>query len=96
MPCLDHLSVADKETYETNVELLRGLQQDLQTKTEKYKNNSKLYERFIPGIVSSIQDMEMENKNLLEGKVRPFAITNLKISNRKVPIVDKVELYVCV
>lgn len=70
---LDHLSEGDKETYETNLGLLQGLQIDLQTKKEKYKNNPKLYERFIPGIELSIQEFETAIKALLESKVFSFS-----------------------
>ena len=70
---LDHLSDEDKQKYKENFELINSLKIDLQVKKEKYKNNEKLYERFIPGIVSTIEDTEAENKHLLEAKV-PFQI----------------------
>ena len=68
-PSLDHLSAEDKSTYEENADLIQTLQEDLKKKKEQYKNNQSMYDRFAPGIISSIKELAAENKELLEAKV---------------------------
>jgi len=46
------------------------LQANLQEKENKSKDNPQLYERFLPGIISSIADLKAENQQILESKVR--------------------------
>ena len=62
---LDKLSKEDRAQYDENFEMINTLKQDLQKKKEKYKDNKILYDRFVPGIISSIQDLEAENQALL-------------------------------
>jgi heme oxygenase len=79
-PSLDHLSVADKKTYEENMNTLQTLKNDLKEKTQKYKDNPSMYDRTVPQIELTIQEVETENQNLLDGKVRfDFFIIHSKL-----------------
>ena len=82
-PSLEHLSAEDKSKYEDNVEHLQSLQQDLKRKQEKYKNDAKMYDRFIPNILSCIEDLETQNKNILEAKVRSVFTIHSKLQFHK-------------
>jgi len=50
--------------------MINDLKTDLKNKQEQYKDDSKLYDRFVPNIIACVEDLEIQNARLLESKVR--------------------------
>lgn len=60
--------------------MIQTLKNDLKEKTQKYKDNPSMYDRTVPQIELTIQEVETENQNLLDGKVRfDFFIIHSKL-----------------
>jgi hypothetical protein len=76
-----HLSIENKQAYDENVDLIQELKDDLATKQKRHQDDPRKCYHFILEIMSSIEQLETKNKDLLVSKVSSIFMMHSKLQN---------------